>query len=237
MNYLNRYLNGEHQQVWKELVALRSAVRRPQHIDQAQAVATETMRRVRTNCERIIARLQSSEYSFGVYPDGSRGYFSDGALISPSSQSLAHIATLEEHVGTIPLSLSAFWREVGSVDLVGMHPNWPTLLDPLVVYPPEVALDDLESWRENEQETFSEPFEVGLAPDSLHKDNISGGEPYSVRLPSRSADFIFRYERHRLHFVAYLRLAILKWGGFPGLERQRKPLPELRELIADLEPF
>jgi len=50
------------------------------------------------------------------------------------------------------------------------------------------------------------------------KDNESGGNPYCVGLPDWSANFILLYECHNLHFVPYLRMAILQWGGFPGLD-------------------
>jgi hypothetical protein len=237
MNYLERYLNGDHEQAWNDLLSLHSAVRRQPYADQAQAVATETMRRVRRNCERIVNRLQSAGYIFGIYPDGSGGYTSDEPLSSSSYQPQTDIARLEDQVGPVPLSLLAFWREVGAVDLVGMHPDWPSLLDPLVVYAPEAALVDLESWDDDEEDPSSEAFEAGLAPDNLHKDNISGGEPYSVRLPDPSADFLLRYEQHGLYFVPYLRLAILRWGGLPGLEQSHQPFPLLSDLIAGLEPF
>ena len=234
MSYLERYLNGDHEQVWNDLLSLGPAVRHPPYFDQAQAVAIETMRRVRRNCERIVNRLRAAGYRFGVYPDGSRGYISNGPLILLSRQSQADIATLENQVGPVPLSLLAFWREVGAVDLVGMHPAWPSLLDALVVYPPEAVLVDLEAWQDD---NASEAFEGSLAPDSLHKDNISGGEPYSVQLPDSSADFLLWYEQHELYFVPYLRLALLRWGGLPGLEQKRQPFPMLADLLVKLEPF
>jgi hypothetical protein len=78
---------------------------------------------------------------------------------------------------------------------------------------------------------------VGLAPDDLHKDNTSGGDPYGLELPNPSADFLFMYERHDLLFVPYLRLAILQWGGFPGLEGRRIQFEPLETLTAQLELF
>ena len=46
-------------------------------------------------------------------------------------------------------------------------------------------MDELDAWEEMvaEGEASDEPFEGGLAPDDLHKDNISGGSPYAVALP------------------------------------------------------
>jgi hypothetical protein len=136
---------------------------------------------------------------------------------------------LESEAGPLPLSLVAFWQEVGAIDLVGMHRSWTSGLDPLVVDPPEDPLSDLY---EEEDGVF-----VCLAPDDLHKDNVSGGDPYGLHLPNPSADFLFMYERHDLLFVPYLRLAILRWGGFPGLDGQEISFEPLQELVAGLEPF
>jgi hypothetical protein len=104
-----------------------------------------------------------------------------------------------------------------------------------VVEPPEGAIDWLENIVFDTE--GGEPIEAALAPDDLHKDNTSGGSPYVVRLPDESADFLFRNEYHGLHFVPYLRLAILDWGGFPGLDTENIPFEPLSRLTADLEAF
>jgi hypothetical protein len=218
MNHLERYRNGEYEQVWNDLQALGSTVRREPHYSQAQEVAAETMRRVRRNCERIISQLRTLGYVFGTFPDGTRRSYTVEPLTPPSAAVRADTAELEAQAGPLPLSLVAFWQEVGAVDLVGMHPAWPDGLDPLVVDPPEGALSFLFDIEEDEGAGDDAGQFAGLAPDDLHKDNVSGGDPYGVRLPNASADFLFVYERHNLLFVPYLRLAILRWGGFPGLE-------------------
>jgi hypothetical protein len=110
-----------------------------------------------------------------------------------------------------------------------MHPSWPDGLDPLVVDPPEGPLSDVY---DDGDEAF-----VCLSPDDLHKDNTSGGDPYGLHLPNPSADFIFLYERHNLFFVPYLRLAILQWGGFPGLDGREIRFEPLESLTAELEQF
>ena len=229
MNYLERYQNGEYEQVWKELQELGEGIRKEPYQTQAKEVAAETMRRVRRNCERIISRLRASGYVFGTYPDGTRRSYLGEPLTPPSDDLQADRQELESEAGPLPLSLVAFWEEVGAIDLVGMHPAWPDGLDPLVVDPPEGALSFL----------FDEGdgIFVGLAPDDLHKDNTSGGDPYGLELPNPSADFLFMYERHNLLFVPYLRLAILRWGGFPGLEGRDIPFAPLEELVAGLEEF
>src|SRR5687768_3416287 len=229
MNYLERYQNGEYEQVWKELQNLEASIRNEPYYTQAQEVATETMRRVRRNCERIISPLHTLGYVFGTFPDGTRRSYTVEPLTPPSDEMQADSEELESEAGPLPLSLKAFWQEVGAVDLVGMHPSWPDGLDPLVVDPPEGALSYLDD--------EGDGIFVGLAPDDLHKDNTSGGDPYGLELPNPSADFLFMYERHDLLFVPYLRLAILQWGGFPGLEGREIQFKPLDRLVAELELF
>lgn len=229
MNYVERYQNGEYEQVWKEFQSLGASIRNEPYNHQAREVAAETMRRVRRNCEQIISRLHALGYVFGTFPDGTRRSFSVEPLTLPSDQMQSDCEELEAEAGPLPLSLIAFWQEVGAVDLVGMHPSWPDGLDPLVVDPPEGALSYLED--------EGEGIFVGLAPDDLHKDNTSGGDPYGLQLPNSSADFQFMYERHDLLFVPYLRFAILRWGGFPGLEGRGIPFEPLDYLTAELELF
>jgi hypothetical protein len=228
MNYLERYKNGEYEQVWQELQSLGADVRNEPYYTEAQAVATETMRRVRRNCERIISRLRTLGYVFDVFPDGKRRSGMPPHTL-PSANMQADCTELELEAGPLPLSLVAFWQEVGAVDLVGMHRSWPEGLDPLVVDPPEGPLAELY---EEDEEIF-----IGLAPDEFHKDNVSGGDPYGLELPNPAADFMFMYEPHDLLFVPYLRLAILRWGGFPGLEGRNIPFEPLKSLTTDLESF
>lgn len=70
--WLERYQQGEHEQVWADLLALGELM---QHSDpyagksffyaEALEVARETMRRARHNIELLVARLPSSGYQFG----------------------------------------------------------------------------------------------------------------------------------------------------------------------------
>jgi hypothetical protein len=86
-----------------------------------------------------------------------------------------------------------------------------------------------------------------IAPDVYHKDNVSGGTPYAIELPNPGADALVFGEWHHLRFVPYLRIAILDWGGFPGLShacspdqwRAKHPAPPawLGDLTHDLVAF
>ena len=59
-----RYVAGEHKQVWAELMALGPAVRQDPHAADALAVAYETMDRVAANVRTLLQRLKSLNYRF-----------------------------------------------------------------------------------------------------------------------------------------------------------------------------
>jgi hypothetical protein len=65
MTYVERYLNGEYEQVWEELIQLGDAVRQELLYSDALAVARNMMRRVRKNIELLIARLPLCGFVFG----------------------------------------------------------------------------------------------------------------------------------------------------------------------------
>jgi len=237
VTYLARYHAGEYVAVWEELQSLGPAVRDEPHFSQAQAVAAETMRRVRRDCESLASRLRAMGYNFGKYPDGSRRSYNPPPITPPSKAIRDDCSELETQAGPLPISLVAFWHEVGAVDFVGMQRGWPSGLDPLVVDPPEGALSFLFDLEGQEADPEGATFFAGLAPDELHKDNVSGGDPFGVNLPNPSADFKFQNEQHGLLFVPYLRVAILRWGGFPGLDGMAAPFEPLSGLVEGLEPF
>jgi hypothetical protein len=239
MSYLSRYLAGEHREVWADLVALGDAVRHEPVLSDARAVAEETMRRVRRNVETLEARLRALGYDFTLYPDEEPRTFLTAPLCPPSSEFAADAQRLREALGPIPLSLEAFWSVVGSVDLVGMHPDLPEMSDPLVVDPPlgmAEHLKDWEWWMETEPDDTG-PFVGPFAPDVFHKDNISGGGPYGIQLPDAAADAPVRDGPCQELFVEHLRRSILEWGGFPGFEAAEELRPGFRALRDGLEPF
>lgn len=112
MDYLTRYLNGEYEQVWQELINLGSAIREGELYVQAEAVARETMRRVRKNVETLIERLQELNFKFEETP-----------LTPPELVWSQHIQELEQQLGPLPLSLKIFYEEMGEVSFRGLHPK------------------------------------------------------------------------------------------------------------------
>jgi hypothetical protein len=238
----DRYLAGEHRQVWADLVALGEQALAPDCAADTLAVAYETMHRVEINVRLIAERLQALGYRF-VWPGIGRGLFGLGKgpahapHVPPGSDVHEAFAKLEEAAGgRLPLSLRVFYEVVGEVNFNGEHArlapaDGPVTPDPLVVEGIEGAMDWLDGRDEDE------PPQVAIAPDALHKANISGGAPYSVAVPAPVADAPLEDEPHDVTFVEYLRIAIA-WGGFPGWETAgREPPGELEELRQGLTAF
>ncbi len=61
---LSRYLAGAYEQVWEELLCIGEDGRREPWFTEARTVAQETSRRVRHNCELLIARLEQLGWRF-----------------------------------------------------------------------------------------------------------------------------------------------------------------------------
>lgn len=219
---LDRYMDGDRERVWHELRQLGAAVREPQHLGDATAVAREAMTRARENVETLIERLRAQGYEFG----------SDaGATVPwapPDEQTPGFVGELIVEFGPIPLTLQAWIEVVGDVSLLGTHPAFPSelVMDPLVV---EV---EYKSWARPSLKHFRDAREVhededglfflDVAPDDLHKAKISGGAPYGIAVPDACADGHFRFaDGVVLSFVGYLNLSFAN-GGFAGL-RKRNP--------------
>ena len=115
--------------------------------------------------------------------------------------------------------------------------------DPLVVWAPYE--DDLEEYRElgdpddadaRDDEGWTGRYVIEIAPDALHKANISGGGPYAIAFPDPAADAPV-LELDAPSFVGYLR-ECFRWGGFPGLaEEPDPPTEELARLTEGLLPI
>jgi hypothetical protein len=152
----------------------------------------------------------------------------------PEPETDAAIARIEREIGPLPLAIKLFWRRVGSVNFIGGHDEWGgcEYPDPLVVYPPSMAIDELDEFLDDraERQRCNSPYLVPIAPDDLHRQNVSGGMWYNLSVPAVADDPPLNDERHQITFVSYLELAV-RWGGFPGLDRCPNhgwPLDEIR---------
>lgn len=227
--YLERYLAGEHQPVWNELLAHGAAIRTEPLASDAWAVAEETMRRVRYNIELLIPRLRTLGYRFGEIPHDpgweawERDFVNAYPVFQPPPPDTARLLDkLEQRVGLLPLSIRAFYLEIGGINFIGVDPWIPTgtYYDPLFVEP----LATLHDWpvEEEDEEEDLEPGQEGataliLSPDAETKYNNSGADPYLMTVPNASIDGVFDSYKQTT-FVEYLRNS-LRSGGLMDLER------------------
>lgn len=219
-SYLARYLAGEREAVWRELVALREDVSHPSVHDDALNVARETMRRVLANTNQLVLRLTEEGYRF-QYPDE--------ILVPPPPDTDAKIARIEREAGVLPLSLRAAFEVVGTINLIGWHDDLSPEIgefypDPLEVTAIDYAIAELEDWhaeRADDEDTAG-PFGVPISADPYHKAGVSGGPQYRIFVGAPCADGQLVNEQHGILFVEYLRLCF-GYGGFPGWDRDKKP--------------
>lgn len=237
-----RYRAGEFEAVWQEIRAQGDIG--GDFREEVLEVAEETMRRVARNADVIAERLRHL---------GWRALM--GKLrTAPSGDDTAQFDRIESITGgPLPPSLRAFWTIVGGIDWVWDYKcgqRLPELgvdlpmdeMDPLCVDAASVVgylFDEWEEQRKQPDPDLVDPFRLDLAPDYLHKANISGGAPYGIELPFFGADPLFACERHELPFVDYLRLSF-RWAGFPGLD-EHGDREDVRRFVSrfgeGLEPF
>lgn len=144
--------------------------------------------------------------------------------------------------GPLPMSLRAWYEEVGGVSLLGWHsllspnsdePHSDVCPDPLMIEPLELLI------RQFTEEEFEGQAYVYLAPDDVTKGGSGGAGPCGMRVPDASADGVFAVvgSRKGPSFINYLRGAF-KWGGFPGWEGKRGcPAKLISELADGLLPI
>jgi hypothetical protein len=240
MSWLERYRAGDRDGVWHELRQLGARVRDPEVIEDASAVCDEMARRARQNIETLIDRLSAQGYRFHANDDAQPAV---APLLDPTPDAPALAQWLGQQCGALPLTVDSWVRIVGDVWLVGTHPQWPESAeaDPLVIevegarFPDSPIrsyyTDEWTAWQgADANETERSGFVLPVAPDRLHKANISGGAPYGFRLPDQCADALFVAEV-ATPFVAYLNHVFAN-GGFPGRtlgDAQRRLKSELAE--------
>jgi hypothetical protein len=230
MELLDRYVDGHCVGVWREVCSAGEAT------PEADAVARELMNRAARNVDTVVSRLESAGWRFLHTP----------ARVPPDDEDAELLAEAAEIAGPLPLALTACLAVLGEVCLGGTHPAWPrtaylfdfrgasVLADPLWLPPAGWVAEECEMWAE---EGPDGPFTLELAPDELHKANISGST-HDIELPTNDLDPVLVGVQHRpgITLVEYLRTSLLGWGGFPGFEFEDDVPALVRELSEGLEP-
>jgi hypothetical protein len=229
--YLERYLAGEHEPVWREIVALGAAVRKEPALTDAEAVAREMMGRVRRNIERLIPRLRERGYVFA----------NAEPLTGPEENVAGYLAAMEEW-GPLPLALRVFWEIVGEVSLDGAYPDGAdelgqtqSPLSPLTVAGPLASFDEwMEAFEEEEPAAY---LVICSDPEGVLGAFTLPGPcwPADTELLQEKQD-VLQGPYGSLLFIDYLRLA-LEYGGFPSLA-YGNPDKQMRESLTEgFEPF
>jgi hypothetical protein len=218
---------------WAWMVGESRRLREDRFRKEALTTARDMMKRAREELESIVQALRSSGYRF---------VDQDKVLIAPEAGIEDWLREQEVFGIYVPLSVQAWLIEVGAINLMGSHPEWPHpaylfestssedvwYTDPLVVeLPREGILAMHEEWnyhRREDGDYETGPFRLEFAPDHIHKANVSGGAPYEVDAFEPSVDALVLNERSGRTFVGHVRHA-LEWGGFPGF----KYFPEVPE--------
>ncbi|MDY0990400.1 hypothetical protein SOM12_23430 [Flavobacterium sp. CFBP9031] len=224
MTFYQRYLNGETKEVYDDISKLGKDAFLSNNINDIEQVLTETFERVAYNLNIIYKELVNIDYLFKTEFQ----FNFDRPLVNPLPNTDSLLKELDESVkpfGFVPLSLKMFYKIVGACNFGWDYDKNEDFIwecaDPIQV----ISLDDLVSIATDEYalETFQEYYEddgfisLELSPDYFHKDNISGGAPYSLQITSKqSIDSQFLYEEHNTTFIDYLRICFENCG-FPRI--------------------
>ena len=224
---LQRYCQGNHEAVWDELYALGELD--DEQVPAAKAVADETMKRARHNVEIIVGRLEKLGYEF-LFPR-------QEVFVPPAATIQDDLTRIEDLVGLLPLSITAWYEQVGSIYLAGDHRT-------LNCFRRELRVAGTWQWIETDAlsvdpllrsleyfDSLEELTETVLFPIT----EVEGGSYEGVDVPNGRIDGIYKGKGET--FVQYLRRSF-KWGGFPGWRNYpEKPTKELDYLKADLLPI
>jgi hypothetical protein len=225
MTFYSRYQNGETQDVYNDIDKLGEQAFSPDYYPDIEKVLIETFERVKFNLNIIYHELKLIDYVFWKNENGN-----DNAIVKPFDDKDQLLVMLERSiapVGKLPLSLKMFYKIVGACNfswnyLKNENIMWE-MADPIQISPltdcasqvtDEYWLEEMNGYIEDEEFGFA--F-LELSADDLHKDNISGGAPYSLQLTQTgSIDGYFLNEPNNTTFINYLRICF-ESCGFPGM--------------------
>jgi hypothetical protein len=234
MELIERYKKGEAKAVYAEISDLEQNACSSERIAEIEPILIETFNRVRYNLTIIYEELKKLNY-----------VFSDRPFHKPLPNTEKLLAQLDKAVkpyGYVPLSLKYFYKIVGGVDFAWNYEKEKLFLwdmaDPIQI----CSLDELVSyicnkdgdWQDAMQEYMhdDEYTYLELSADNLHKDNVSGGMPYSLKITTNpSVDSEFLFERHETTFIDYLRICF-EHCGFPG----EPDIESYKEFVSRVKP-
>jgi hypothetical protein len=236
-------------QHWAEQLSLRRELLDAETRSHALKFARKVMLFAKQNVELLAERLDKGGYQFA----------SKHPVIPPEKNLADCIEQLSERGVHIPIALQAWMLEIGQVDFCGTHPEWPRtafagmyddasgsaepwFTDPLVIsFDAQSVIRSVDDPDIDPDDPDIDPDSIhgvmpwlDIAPDHIHKANVSGGAPIMVRVSAPSFDNVLVGQHGSLTLLSYLRLAF-DWGGFPGFEYiPDRPTEMLKELSRGL---
>ncbi len=222
MSFIERYKQGETIEVYQDIHKLCEKAFEKEYFEDIEQVLIETFTRVKHNLEAIYETLIEQKYQFKT----DFNCTSDYPIAKPLKNCDKLLVKLDKAVkkfGYVPLSFKMFFKIVGSCDFGWDCETNPEILwdyaDPIQIN----SLDDIlemmkdADWKEMTEEGIEDDEEylpnIGFSADYYHKDNVSGGEEYSIEITKRpSIDSRVLNEEHDTTFIDYLRLSFEKCG-------------------------
>ena len=220
MTLYDRYINGQTEQVYREIYALAQEAFLPNNLPDIEKVLTETFQRVAYNLDVIYSELKNINY---LFPTEFKFNF-QRPLIKPLPNTEQLLATLDKSVkpfGFVPLSLKMFYRIVGACNfcwdnVINEEYIW-RYADPIQIFSLDNIISEVtdEDFLSDLQEYYEEDgfISLQLSADYFHKDNTSGGQAYSLKVTQQpSVDAEFLNEEHNTTFINYLRICFDNCG-------------------------
>ena len=223
MNFYDRYITGEDgKSVYNDIYDLGLDALNDKYFNDVQKVMIETFNRVAFNLDIIFSELKNINYAFKTEFHTN----SDKPLLAPlpNTNELLHKLNNEtKDFGQIPYSVKLFYKIVGACNFGWDYEKRPEpfweYADPIQI----ISLDDLVSyvsdddWKEFLSEALTNNYtqhpNIELAADYYHKDNVSGGPPYSIQITKEpSIDSLFLNEPNETTFIDYLRICMENCG-------------------------
>jgi hypothetical protein len=212
MDFISRYLKGEHQSVYNDIYSLGSTAFDSKYFPEIQSVLKETFTRISTNLHIIYNELKLINYQF----TNPAIYDWQKPILNPHPDIEYYLSEIKNKLGPfsdIPLSLKYFYKFVGACNFSWDYETnneipWEGA-DPLVICP---VTDLLEMISEDDPEANYLEEGIILSGDFLTKDNISGST-YSIEAISTPLiDSLLLHEDWNITFIEYLRKSLYNCG-------------------------
>jgi hypothetical protein len=233
-HYLDRYLAGDREAVWDELIALGDRVQQAPLLFDAQSVCREVVRRARNNIELLFNRLLKLGYQFAD---------PNSAFVPARPDAANKIAEIERRLGGLPLVVKAWYESMASVDFSQAKeqlqgPTGPDING--LGSHAELVMHSLDRCWESWLAICKEDEDHRKMMLQIKKDNpevyrtypanarnprprdpflptggaASNCDMKGFRLPSKSVDGVVYDDGEEISLVELLR-GCFEWGGFP----------------------